>query len=88
MVGLDIEGLTVAERVDNGDRYAVYDWVVNSIEQLELVRDALGDHLADGDRHALVALRALHTQETAGSDAGWKERQRSRSDRSVPASHG
>lgn len=88
MAGVDTDGLTLTQRVDNGDRYAVYDWVVTSIESLERVRDALGDHLADGDRVALAALRALQTQETAGSDAGWRERQRSRIDRNVPASHG
>jgi hypothetical protein len=95
--------LTIDDRLQMGDREAIYDAIVEAVDSLELMRKAISELLAEDcdvlDRlSALQRSRAIHgeppivrarkRQETAGSDASGKERQRSRVTGSTPASHG
>lgn len=72
----DDGSLTASQRVAAGDRYAISDWLVEVITQLEVVRDDLAEWLAAGDREAVAVLRRM--QETSATDRGRMERQRSR----------
>jgi len=97
--------MSLDERIDAGDREAIYDAVVEAQEQLREVRSKLGSLLVEDadvlDRLAavkrarltngdppIVRPRRRKQKETAGTDAGGKERHRSRINRSQPASHG
>jgi hypothetical protein len=99
------DGMSLDERIDAGDREAIYDAIVEAMSELEGVRRDIGTLLVEDadvlDRLAvlkrsritngeppIVRPRRRKQKETAGTDAGGKERQRSRINRSTPASHG
>lgn len=97
--------MSLDERINAGDREAIYDAIVEAMSDLEGVRRDIGtllvedadvlDRLAEVRRSRItngeppmVRPRRRKNKETAGTDAGGKERQRSRINRSQPASHG
>lgn len=96
--------MSIDDRIAVGDCEAFYDAVVEAIEGLEVVRATVGDSLVgDAEVMARLSelrrsrqmngdpkprRRRRTKQETACTDAGGKERQRSREERSGPASHG
>ena len=97
--------MSLDERIDAGDREAIYDAIVEAMSDLDGVRRDIGTLLVeDADvldrlaevRHSRIANgdppmvrpRRRKEKETAGTDAGGKERQRSRINRSKPAIHG
>jgi len=97
--------MSLDERIDAGDREAIYDAIVEACGLLDEVRREIStllvhdaavlDQLAEFKRAGLargeaplVRPRRRKQKETAGTDAGGKERQRSRINRSQPASHG
>jgi hypothetical protein len=94
--------LTVLQRLELGDREAIYDAVVDACNQLDALREKIGCILSDADSDLLAELREAapacmaticssrwNKQETAETDRGGKERTRSAaSKRKTPASHG
>ena len=97
--------MSLDERIDAGDREAIYDAIVEAMSDLDGVRRDIGtllvedadvldrlaevrySRIANGDP-PMVRPRRRKEKETAGTDAGGKERQRSRINRSTPAIHG
>lgn len=83
--------LTVMQRIELGDREAIYDCLAESCTKLDELREKIGCWLSDGDKDVLAALRQTSiapcsaticssrwsTKETATTDRGGKERTRS-----------
>jgi hypothetical protein len=89
------DSMSLDERIDAGDRFAMFDAVTAAISELELVREELDRHLcgeqtaAPGTLARLNELQAIFAgQDAGGSDATGKEPQRSGVCRRCPASHG
>jgi hypothetical protein len=78
----ETNGLTVDERLKLGDEEAIYDAVVEAIEALDGLREMLGVALwADSDAARELEVIRARKQETAATDRGWREPQRSGRDR-------
>lgn len=93
----EADELTIDERIAKGDREAIHDAIVEAREALDIVRQSMSEHLADGadtlERLAAVRWKRVccgdplgprrrrKKQEAAATDRSGKERQRSRINR-------
>ena len=86
----EVEGLTLAERIERGDAEAIYDAIVNAVKALDLLRESIADNLT-GDPETLARLAEVHAkrkQDTASRDARRTEWQRSHKLRIAPVNQG
>lgn len=100
-------GMTVKDRIEQRDREAIYDAIVEAVTELDGLRENIGKELSDSEHDVLARTAELreaksagrctaticssrwNKQETAETDRGGKERQRSAARTGKkPASHG
>lgn len=58
--------LTVAQRIANGDREAIYDAIVEAASALDTLREQIGGALADGEPEVMARTAELRAAKAAG----------------------
>lgn len=97
------DGLNILQRMDEGDREAIYDAVVEAVTELDALRELIGCALSDSDHDVLARIAEVNAaractaticssrwnKEPASKDRRGEERKRnSASQGATPANHG